>query len=294
MWSVSGAIKLISIASHRHFVKRALWQLVCFFLVVSFSATADIRIEGNFVQGGMLVGQGAEGASVWQDDKPVLVGKNGIFLLGFGRDSGPESNLKIVYADGSLEKRTLKVKKRQYKVQRIDGLPKRKVSPRSEKDLKRIRRDSAVVKAARTRNDDRADFLDGFAWPVKGRISGVYGSQRVLNGKPRRPHFGVDIARPTGTPVSAPADGIVTMAEPDLFFSGGTLIIDHGHKLSSTFLHLSKVSAKVGQVVKKGDVVGAVGATGRVTGAHLDWRMNLRNRRIDPQLLVPRMPLDKE
>jgi murein DD-endopeptidase MepM/ murein hydrolase activator NlpD len=125
---------------------------------------------------------------------------------------------------------------------------------------------------------------------VQGPISGVYGSQRILNGEPRRPHYGVDIAVPVGTPVRAPAPGIVTLAVPDMFFSGGTLIIDHGHRLSSSFLHLSKLHVDVGDRVEQGDLVAEVGATGRVTGAHLDWRMNLRDRRIDPQLLVPAMP----
>ena len=133
-------------------------------------------------------------------------------------------------------------------------------------------------------------FLAGFIWPLQGPITGVYGSQRILNGEPRRPHFGVDVAAPTGTPVVAPADAIVTLVHPDMYFSGGTLIMDHGHGLSSTFIHLHKVLVEEGQVVKQGDVVAEVGATGRVTGPHLDWRMNLFTVRIDPELLVPPMP----
>ena len=129
---------------------------------------------------------------------------------------------------------------------------------------------------------------------MTGPISGVYGSQRILNGKPRRPHFGVDVARPTGTPIVAPADGVITLAEPAMFFSGGTLIIDHGHRLSSSMLHLHKILVKEGDQVKQGQVIAEIGATGRVTGAHLDWRMNLRGHRIDPQLLVPPMTVQKE
>ncbi len=179
----------------------------------------------------------------------------------------------------------MKIAKRDYRIQRIDGLPPRKVTPKAE-DLKRIRQETALVKAARRRDDPRTDFMRGFIWPAKGRVSGVYGSQRILNGQPRRPHFGVDVAGPVGTPVVAPADGVVTLVHPDMFFSGGTLVIDHGHGLSSSFLHLSEVLVKEGQRVKQGELIARIGATGRVTGAHLDWRMNLFDTRIDPQLLV--------
>ena len=134
------------------------------------------------------------------------------------------------------------------------------------------------------------DALAGFQWPAIGPISGVYGSQRIYNGTPRSPHYGVDVAVPTGTPVLAPSSGVVTLAEPDLFYSGGTIILDHGFRLSSSFLHLSKVHVAVGQEVKQGELIGEVGATGRATGPHLDWRMSWRNQRIDPQLLAPPMP----
>lgn len=254
---------------------------------------AGVTLEGEFTQGGMLLGRGADGADVWQDSKPVRVSPDGVFLVGFGRDAPQSSELRVRYPDGSEERRTLKVSRRDYHIQRIDGLPDRKVTPRSKQDLKRIREDAVAVGKARAKDDPREDFLQGFIWPVEGPISGVYGSQRILNGKPRRPHFGVDIARPAGTPVVAPADGVVTLAAPDLFFSGGTLIIDHGHKLSSTFLHLSRLLVREGQRVRQGEPVAEVGATGRVTGPHLDWRMNLREHRIDPQLLVPPMPQQK-
>jgi murein DD-endopeptidase MepM/ murein hydrolase activator NlpD len=160
-------------------------------------------------------------------------------------------------------------------------------------DYARIKKENAAVAGARRRDDPRTDFLSGWIWPVEGPISGVYGSQRILNGKPRRPHFGVDIAMPVGTPVRAPADGIVTLAYEDMFYSGTTVIVDHGHKLSSSFLHLSKALVKTGDRVSKGDIIAEVGKSGRVTGAHLDWRMNLRSARIDPQLLVGPMPPPK-
>ena len=148
-----------------------------------------------------------------------------------------------------------------------------------------------MVSSARNRRDSRTDFADSFAWPAEGRISGVYGSQRVLNGEPRRPHFGLDIAAPKGSPVTAPAAGIITLTHPDMFYSGGTIILDHGHGLSSTFLHLSEVLVEAGTRVKKGALIGRVGSTGRASGPHLDWRMNWLNRRVDPGQLVPELPL---
>lgn len=253
-------------------------------------AASPVSLSGEAVQGGMLVGSTAPGSTVTQDGQPVRVSATGEFLLGFTRDAPPSSELVVELPDGSRLRQQLRVAKREYQVQRIDGLPDRKVSPRSADDLARIRADGVAVKRARARDDDRQDWRAGFIWPVTGPISGVYGSQRVLNGEPRRPHFGVDIAAPVGTPARAPAGGIVTLAAPDLFFSGGTLIIDHGHRLTSTFLHLERLLVEEGDRVEQGDIVAEVGATGRVTGPHLDWRMNLRDRRIDPQLLVPPMP----
>ena len=256
--------------------------------------TAPYTLEGQRVQGGLLLGRTAPGSQVWQDGQSIRVSKSGDFLLGFTRDAPPTSELQIKLPDGRALSETLTVDRRDYRIQRIDGLPSSKVTPRKPADLERIRRDAAAIGRARKRDDDRQDFLTGFKWPVLGPITGVYGSQRILNGKPRRPHFGVDVAAPTGTPVKAPAAGVVTLAVPDMFFSGGTLMIDHGHKLTSSFLHLHRLHVEPGDRVEQGDLIAEVGATGRVTGAHLDWRMNLRDRRIDPQLLVPPMPEAEE
>jgi len=255
---------------------------------LSVMAAQELELEGSFSQGGMLKGKTVAGAKVLFNGQRVRVSKGGVFIIGFGRDAPLKHQLAVDLPDGRRLKQTIEISDRTYKIQRIDGLPKKKVTPDKEA-LKRIRKESRMVKKARSRDDPRTDFLTGFIWPVTGPISGVYGSQRILNGKPRRPHFGVDIAAPVGTKVVAPADGIVTLAHPDMYFSGGTLIIDHGHRLSSSFLHLSRIFVKVGQRVKKGDVIAEVGATGRVTGPHLDWRMNLSKARIDPQLLVPPM-----
>ena len=195
------------------------------------------------------------------------------------------ARLEAVFPGGGHARRDLLVAQREYRIQRIDGLPPRKVTPTAE-DMVRIREEYALVRKARSRVDERQDFLGGFVWPAEGRISGVYGSQRILNGVPKRPHFGVDIAAPVGTVVRAPADGVVTLTHDDMFFSGGTLIVDHGHGLSSTFIHLNRILVKEGDRVRQGDPIAEIGATGRVTGPHLDWRINLLDARLDPQLLV--------
>jgi len=252
-----------------------------------------VRLKGPMSQGGLVVGETAPGNQVLFDGAPIRVSPEGLFLLGFSRDAKTEHSLEIRQRGETLEKRTLVIDKREYDIQRIDGLPPSKVSPPKEV-WERIKKETAMVKQARRLDDPRSDFAKGFVWPAQGVISGVYGSQRILNGKPKQPHYGVDIAAPTGTPVYAPADGVVTLAYPDMYYSGGTLILDHGYQLSSSFLHLSRLLVKEGDRVKQGDKIAEIGATGRVTGAHLDWRMNLRDLRIDPQLLVPPMPLAKK
>ena len=241
------------------------------------------------MQGGLAIGKTQAGSQVIFDQQKILLSATGDFIIGFNLDEKKQLKLTIITPDGTKKSINLKIKKRQYKIQRIDGLPKAKVSPRKPEVLARIRKEGAQASQARKRNDERSDYMETFIWPTLGPISGVYGSQRVLNGKPRRPHSGVDIAAPTGTKVIAPASGIITLAHRDMFFSGGTIILDHGHGLSSSFLHLSKLLVNKGDVVKQGDLIAEVGATGRVTGAHLDWRMNLFKRRVDPQLLVPPM-----
>ncbi len=271
-------------------IATALYRLfLCGTLLYVSSSLAAPALEGNYVQGGLVIGQTEPGARVRLDDMDVRVSDQGYFVLGFDRDHAAESRLRITYPSGREQEQILKIARREYNIQRIDKLPKRKVTP-EKMDLERIRRESALVKAARKRDDPRTDYLSGWQWPVQGRISGVYGSQRILNGKPRRPHFGVDVAAPVGTLVRAPADGIVTLVHPDMFFSGGTLILDHGQHLSSSFLHLSEILVKVGAQIKRGDPIARVGATGRVTGPHLDWRMNFHQHQVDPQLLVPPMP----
>jgi murein DD-endopeptidase MepM/ murein hydrolase activator NlpD len=197
--------------------------------------------------------------------------------------------LQLRWADGRLEQRRLAIQQRRYQVQRIDGLPAKMVTPPAAV-IERIMRENKWIKAARQIDSPEPLFLSGWQWPAIGRISGVYGSQRILNGKPRQPHYGIDIAAPKGTPVVAPADAVVRLAESDLYYTGGTLILDHGHGLSSAFLHLATVDVRVGESVRRGQKIGTVGSTGRSTGPHLDWRINWFDRRIDPAPLVPPMP----
>ena len=243
-----------------------------------------LELEGPLLQGGVVIGQVAPGTPVSLDGHALRVSEDGLFVIGFDRDS-PQSHTLVAGA----ETRELAIKQREYAIQRVTGIAQNIMSP-SAADLERIAREQRLVNAARGRDDPRSDFAAGFSWPILGPISGVYGSQRFYNGTPSRPHFGVDVAAPTGAPVHAPAPGIVTLAEPDLFYSGGTIIIDHGHELSSSFLHLSKVLVSVGQRVETGTLIAQVGATGRATGPHLDWRMNWRDARVDPQLLAGAMP----
>ena len=254
------------------------------------AAEVGVHLDGPRVQGGLLRGRVPSGSTVEYEGDAVRVSRDGWFLVGFGRDAPPEAELVVVLPDGRRERQVLTVDGREYDIQRIDGLPPGKVTPRSEEDLARIQADIRMVKQARAIDDFRTDFLGGFRWPIKGRISGVYGSQRILNGEPRWPHFGIDIAAPTGTKVGAPADGMVTMVHPDMFFSGGTMIVDHGHGLSSAFLHLSRILVEKGDRVVQGQAIAEVGSTGRSTGPHLDWRINLFDRRLDPSLLVGPMP----
>ncbi|MFT3930117.1 MAG: M23 family metallopeptidase [Spongiibacteraceae bacterium] len=264
--------------------------LSIFFAAMSGQACAEnlLELRGVPEQGGLLYGRVASGSSVKLDGAAVRVTPSGEFVVGFDRDAKPKAQL-LIEKNGQRETRTLTVTQRQYDIQRVTGVPQKTVTPPAE-ELERIAREQKLVEAARAVDSDNTAFLGPFQWPLLGPISGVYGSQRFYNGEPRRPHFGVDVAAPVGTPVRAPAIATVTLAEPDLFFSGGTLIMDHGYGVSSTFMHLSRVLVKVGDKLQAGQVVGEVGATGRASGPHLDWRINWFGVRIDPQLVAAPMP----
>jgi len=248
-------------------------------------AAAELTLKGSLVQGGLVEGWTAPDAEVRLDGKPIRVSPDGRFVFGFGRDHGANGLLEVRHSDGRTERRALSIAGRDYKIQRIDGLPKRMVTPPKDV-LQRIRAENARIAAVRSLDTPGYRFAGGWIWPATGRVSGVYGSQRVLNGKPRRPHYGIDVAAPVGTPIVAPADGIVRMAEKDLYYTGGTIMLDHGHGIVSVFSHLRRVTVSVGQALVQGEVLGTLGATGRATGPHLDWRVNWFKERLDPGLLV--------
>ncbi|MDX1381658.1 MAG: M23 family metallopeptidase [Xanthomonadales bacterium] len=261
----------------------------CLLTLLLSSALHALELDGPVVQGGLMFGQAEPGSRVTLDGEPVMVDDAGRFVIGFGRDETGTRILEVTPPQGARERLELAVEPREYDIERVDGLPPRTVTPDPEA-AERIAREAALVRNARARRDPSAAWAGGFEWPARGRISGVYGSQRVLNGEPRRPHFGLDIAAPTGSPVVAPADGVVTLAHADMYFSGGTVIIDHGQGLSSSFLHLSEVLVNEGDEVRQGDLIARIGATGRASGPHLDWRMNWLDRYVDPALLVPGSP----
>ena len=251
-----------------------------------------VEIKGNAIQGGLLFGMAQPGSHISLDGKSIAVSADGQFVIGFGRDETGSRELRITSPDGEVFQKSMIVHKRQYAIERVDGLPPSTVTP-DPAATARIKEDARMVATARQHRDDGAYYTGGFAWPAKGRISGVYGSQRVLNGEPRRPHYGLDIAAPEGTDVLAPADGLITMTHPDMYFSGGTIILDHGQGLSSTFLHLSKILVEAGTFVKQGDLIARIGATGRASGPHLDWRMNWLDRRVNPQPLLEQPLLEQ-
>lgn len=263
-------------------------KLILLLLFLPAVAQAGLQLSGSFTQGGLVHGQATPGSRVFYDKHPLKLSPDGSFILGFGRDAASRQVLIQFAPDGQVSGRVLKIVQREYQTERIDGISKAVMEP-SKADLLRISREVELTRQARQHASALSNFRDRFIWPVSGRISGRYGSQRILNGKPRRPHFGIDIAAPTGTPVKAPAGGRVRLAHQGMFFSGKTLIIDHGHGLSSSFLHLQKILVKNGQQVVQGEKIATVGATGRVTGPHLDWRINWFDERLDPALLVPEM-----
>ncbi len=283
--------KLLRITSTRVVIRRTISSLFVL-MIMSYCqllAANSPRWQGSFEQGGLVLGKVPSQYSVIYQGKVLKLSSHGYFLLGFGRDAPKTVELTVVDNNAQKHRQTLSLDQRVYNTQRIEGVPQETVTP-SEKDLKRIRNDARMVASARGQVTDDIYFLDGFMPPLSGPITGVYGSQRIYNGIPKRPHYGIDYAAPTGTLVRAPAGGVVIFAHRDLFYSGGTLIIDHGHGLSSTFLHLSDIYLELGQNVERGEPIAEVGASGRATGPHLDWRMNWQKERIDPQLVLKALP----
>ncbi len=250
------------------------------------AAIGVVQIPSSAPQSGLVIGTVPAGSTLSYDGRAVRVAANGRFVIGVAREQTGAMVLKLTAPNGSSRMLSIAITPRTFPIEHVNGVPAKTVNPPPD-IAARIEREQASVSAVRTRDDDRNDFDTTYLWPVKGRISGVFGSQRIYNGTPASPHSGVDIAAPQGTPIHAPAGGIVTFANPDLYLTGGTVVIDHGHGVSSNFLHLSRIDVKVGDRVEQGQVIGLVGKTGRATGPHMHWGMNWFNIRIDPQLLMP-------
>tara|TARA_B100000963_G_scaffold358780_1_gene384281 strand:+ start:494 stop:1294 length:801 start_codon:yes stop_codon:yes gene_type:complete len=256
-----------------------------FFYFFIFIKNADsAEFIGEFIQGHFIIGKTEPNSSVFIDKKKIKVSKDGFFVFGLDRDRKYDVTISLTNNDAD-KKIIKKVLKRKYNIQRIDGLDEKKVTP-PEEVYKRIKKENNLIGKARSVNSDLDFFKNKFIMPIEGIISGVYGSQRILNGKPRWPHYGIDIAAKKGTKIKASGSGIVTMAENDLYYTGGTIIIDHGHGISTIYSHLEKVLVNVGDKINQGNIIGTVGSTGRSTGPHLDFRVNWFQTRLDPMSVL--------
>ena len=244
-----------------------------------------VFLEGDFIQGGLVKGKTDNNISVKFKKRLLRKTSKGFFVIGFGRDHPQIANLSLKINQKWITK-NINIEKRVYKTQVINGLEKKMVTP-PKSFYDRIIRENKVIKEIRNLDSDIDFIFQKLNWPAKGIISGVFGSQRILNGKPKRPHYGIDIAAKKGTSVIAPIESIVRMAEKDLYYTGGTIMLDHGHGVTSVYSHLSLINVNVGDKVKKGQKIGEIGSTGRSTGPHLDWRINWFLERLDPALLVP-------
>jgi murein DD-endopeptidase MepM/ murein hydrolase activator NlpD len=252
-------------------------------LVATAALAGNLTLDGTLTQGALIRGFAGPGARVALDGKKVRVAPDGHFIFGFGRDAPPHASLDVTFRDGAHLHRTLAIAPRHYDVRRINNLPPAEVTPPPE-TLVRIKQEAAEIDRAFAQQSDSVAFETPLKWPVTGIITGVYGSQTFLNGQARQPHLGVDITAPAGTPIKAAAAGAVTLAESGLYFTGGTVIIDHGYDLSTLYIHLQNIAVRAGDRVTQGQIIGALGATGRATGPNLHWGLVWNEVRLDPAL----------
>tara|TARA_B100001121_G_scaffold306385_1_gene325760 strand:- start:651 stop:1451 length:801 start_codon:yes stop_codon:yes gene_type:complete len=256
-------------------------------IIILFYSTClyAVEFEGSFKQGSFILGKAKPNSKIQIDNKKIRISKDGFFAFGLDRDRKNDVLIRVV-KDGETTTIKKKVFKREYKIQRINGLPPKQVTPPPEV-YERIKKDNVLIGKARSIDTEYDFFKNKFIYPIdKYIITGVYGSQRILNGKPRRPHYGIDFHAPEGTPVKAMMDGIITLAEEDMYFTGGTIIFDHGHGISTLFMHMKDINVKVGQKVKQGQLVGTLGQSGRATGPHLDIRLNWFDVKLDPATIL--------
>jgi murein DD-endopeptidase MepM/ murein hydrolase activator NlpD len=248
----------------------------------------SLRCAGAFTQGGIVLCRTLPNARVSLDGLAAgAADAQGWIVLGLTREHGAVTQIAASDGGDTVTER-YDVAARAFDIQRVDGLPQQTVTPSDPAVLARIQRESALKQTAFASQANIEGFLDGFIRPVEGgRVSGTWGNQRVLNGTPSTPHYGYDIAVPAGTPIRAPAGGVVTLAEPDMHYEGGLVFIDHGQGLITMYLHMSRVDVRVGDTLQQGQIIGAVGASGRATGPHLCWRMKLRNvQQLDPSVAI--------
>jgi murein DD-endopeptidase MepM/ murein hydrolase activator NlpD len=262
------------------------WFSTVTLMLIGFSVQVNaIDLRGKLVQGGLVWGKTEIGATVTLDGTAVKVGPEGRFVFGFGRDAKNTATLNIEYPDGRKETETLSIVPRKFNIERVNGLSSKTVTPPPEwRDRRKV--ETGRVRKARSFLTDDLNWAWGFEKPAEGRFSGFYGSQRILNGQPRSPHYGLDIAAKTGTPIYAPAGGIIRLAAPDFLLEGGIVIIDHGFGITSTLFHMNSVDVREGSRIVKGDLIGTIGAKGRASGPHVDWRLNWQAVRLDPGLVI--------
>ena len=259
-------------------------RFILILLIFTTSNVQAIEFQGKFLQGHFILGKTDPNARIIVGKKEVKISQDGFFVFGIDRDE----KFDLTFTKITDDKKTVitkKVLKRKYNIQRIDGLEESKVTP-PESVYKRIKKENNAIGKARAINSNLSFFKDGFIMPVEGIISGVYGSQRILNGKPKWPHYGIDIAVKQGTMIKSSGAGVVTMAEDDLYYTGGTIIMDHGHGISTIYSHLENILVSVGDKINQGDIIGTVGSTGRSTGPHLDFRINWFQTRLDPMSVL--------
>ena len=266
-------------------------NIFCLFTILSLFFIQDSKAEisadfkGAFIQGGLIIGKTSPNARIYNQEQKIPNSRKGYFLIGLGRNAPSNVTIRIDQPGEKSKKYDFKIKQRKYKISKITGLPERKVTPKKQ-DSRQINSDYNEIREVRKLYSELDEFPSNFVWPVKGRISDVFGSTRILNDKPRNPHNGVDIAAPLGTEAVATADGIIRLVNENMFFTGKTIMIDHGYGLSSIYVHLSKITVKLNQVIKQGQEIGLVGMTGRATGPHLHWGVSLFEKHIDPELLI--------
>ncbi len=261
-------------------------KIFYFILILFYTKVASaLEFQGKFIQGHFIIGKTEPNTKVLIDKKEVRITDDGYFVFGIGRDRKYDVVITL-NKNGNKQKIVKKIQKRKYNIQRIDGLEEEKVTP-PEEVYERIKKENKLIAKARAIDSDLDFFKDKFIVPVEDAIiTGVYGSQRILNGKPKWPHYGLDFAQDEGTLVKAMISGTVTLAESDLYYTGGTLIFDHGHGISTLYMHMHEIFVEKGQKINQGDIIGTVGSTGRATGPHLDVRLNWFGTRLDPATAI--------